>query len=395
VYSVIYGPVTISESLIANNSAYDEGAGIASFGYAPVTISGTTIVNNSAIGSFGVGAGMSVDASTVLVTKTTIANNFGGGASIFPLGTVADSTITGNVGCGINADEFVSVVLANNIVVSNQGPGICLHGEATLTNNTIAYNSSGVSWRLYGTANLYNNIIWGNGIQAPLTAESTGRDLYIDNDTDGNSVPSPVNLFHNDFDQGPTGTYIKIPFPIDASNLNNVDPLFVSPGSGDYRLQGQSPVINQGDNAAPSLPPTDKAGNPRIIHGVVDMGALEYTSCFLNVRLSKDAGTLNIGFDLGTEQPAQWSTHLASRVGLRQLWSRAVPVIEPPANFTVPIPNFPSIGMVGVLSVLTASPQGLLCWDFAVTDTGGAGATVEELRELVRRSVYAIDQRVQ
>jgi hypothetical protein len=33
----------------------------------------------------------------------------------------------------------------------------------------------------------------------------------------------------------------------------------------------------------------------------------------------------------------------------------------------------------------------VLCYDFEVTDTGGAGASVEELRELVRQSGYLID----
>jgi hypothetical protein len=169
-----------------------------------------------------------------------------------------------------------------------------------------------------------------------------------------------------------------------------VNPLFVDPGSGDYRLQSGSPLINKGDNAAPNLPPTDQAGNPRIVDGVVDLGALEYSPCILNQQLNYAAGTLTLAFEVGTAQPAQWTTLLVSRLGSRQLWSKAVPVIDPPRDFTVPLANFPSIGMVGVLSVLTASPGGILCWDFETTNTGGAGATVEDLRELVRKSGYPI-----
>lgn len=54
----------------------------------------------------------------------------------------------------------------------------------------------------------------------------------------------------------------------------SVDPQFVA--SNDFHLQATSPCINAGTNTAPSIPSTDKDGNPRIVGGVVDMGAYEY-----------------------------------------------------------------------------------------------------------------------
>ncbi|MEW6007275.1 MAG: choice-of-anchor Q domain-containing protein [bacterium] len=54
----------------------------------------------------------------------------------------------------------------------------------------------------------------------------------------------------------------------------SADPLFVSPT--DFHLQPTSPCIDAGSNTAPALPPTDKDGNPRIVNGIVDMGAYEY-----------------------------------------------------------------------------------------------------------------------
>jgi len=80
------------------------------------------------------------------------------------------------------------------------------------------------------TANIYNNIIWNNNTDQ-------GFDLYIDNDGDRNYFLSTVNLYNNDFDQSNAGTYIEIPFTIDSSNLDNIDPLFIDSVNNDYHLQ--------------------------------------------------------------------------------------------------------------------------------------------------------------
>ena len=56
----------------------------------------------------------------------------------------------------------------------------------------------------------------------------------------------------------------------------NADPLFVDAGSDDLRLWFFSPAINAGHNGyLPADVTTDLDGNPRIVGGVVDMGAYE------------------------------------------------------------------------------------------------------------------------
>ena len=188
-----------------------------------------------------------------------------------PANTVLDGNATGNVlvsSCPDHAAEFVvDGVTLQDRNASNEGGGLFAktdNGGITLTNNTITENSAGegggVHVYLYNnsdTANIYNNIIYNN-------TASDGNDLYIENDYNDDFVPSIVNLYNNDFDQSASGTYIQIPFPIDPSNLDNLDPLFVGATSGDYHLIGSSPCIDAGDNSAPALPETDKDGQPRL-----------------------------------------------------------------------------------------------------------------------------------
>jgi len=61
-----------------------------------------------------------------------------------------------------------------------------------------------------------------------------------------------------------------------GGNLNGIDPLFIDPVNEDFHLHSGSPALNAGDNSPPNgLGPSDADGNPRVIDGVVDVGAYE------------------------------------------------------------------------------------------------------------------------
>jgi len=233
-------------------------------GAADFSVEGLTLQNGNATAETKGGGLYTRTTGHVTLTNNTFTGNTakssGGGAYVRDTSTLTDNRFTENTsgdnGGGIYYSSINSLTLTNN----------------TISENTASSQGGGIWVKFISnsyTGKLYNNIIWSN-------TSSEASDLYIDNTGDDPFFPVPVDLFNNDFDQSASGTYMAKPFAIDSSNLNNADPLFVS--SGNYHLTASSPCINTGNNAAPSIPATDKDGNPRITGGTVDMGAYEYNS---------------------------------------------------------------------------------------------------------------------
>lgn len=292
-----FGTATMAGSTFSSNTAGGSGGGVQNLGTA--TMVGGAVVGNSAGGTDGNGGGVS-NGGTLTVTDCTVSgnsvlrfgtNSSGNGGGVYNGGTltVTGGTFTGNTagryGGGLHhgGPSTASATVVNTTVTGNTavfaGGGIALErGNATLRNNTVARNAvtdpgaSGAGVFIYNTtAALYNTIV----------ARNTGAPDLVGPAAAG----SANNLIGNG--AGPSGIANG-----SAGNQVGTAAAPVDPKLGSLRDNGGptqtlallpgSPAIDAGANAeVPVTPPagTDQRGSgfPRILHGVTDIGACEFS----------------------------------------------------------------------------------------------------------------------
>ena len=282
--------VVMTNVFISNNTATNYGGGVY-YGSSSATLTNVIIRGNSATDS---GGGIYNGSSSPSITNITISENsaeYGGGmynSSSSP--SVTNCTISGNsansYGGGMDNDYNSYPVFTNVAIIGNyaqySGGGILNHPDShpTFINVTIsgnsAYDGGGMNNDYDAHPTLQNTIVWGN---------SSG--IY-------NSCPDSNVTYHNCLVQDRNDASNNC---LPASGINE-NAVFVSlqpatPGNpttgGDYRLRLGSPVINLGDNFFNNTP-TDLSGNPRIVDGVIDMGAYEYGSYFV-ITFHTNGGT--------------------------------------------------------------------------------------------------------
>lgn len=266
------------------------------------TLDGFTITGGSGSAASGGGGINNLSGSPSIVNCIFSGNHsayYGGGVAInsgsSPTFTncvfSGNSTTNGGGGVWISSGSsaFTNCIFSGNIAASGGG-GAFNTGDPRFINCVFSGNNTGGlggGGVFNGTSSAFINCTFsgnkapsGNGgaIMNSLTAFSTSlTNCIIYGNSDG-------------IDGGtPTVSYSLVQgMSANAANHNldgGTDPLFVSApaysnapfASGNYQLQSGSPVIDKGNNAAlPVNVTTDLAGNPRIIAGIVDMGAYEY-----------------------------------------------------------------------------------------------------------------------
>lgn len=81
-------------------------------------------------------------------------------------------------------------------------------------------------------------------------------------------------------------------------------------------------------------------------------------------------GTLTLDFLLRTQDPLGWSVYLTFYNQTFRIWQLGLPGLDPATPASVPIPNFPNIGEIGILSTFQTNADGLVCTDWETVDTG-------------------------
>lgn len=246
----LYDCILSNNSAVAGGGAYDG------------SLYNCAVVSNSAKRGGGIFGGVR---SNCLISGNT-AFNEGGGAYE---GALYNCTLSGN-SANLDGGGAYGSLLLNCCVVSNSavwdGGGTCLCALSNCILNGNSANNGGGA-RLSGSRSLYNCTIignsasqWGGGVS---DGEIHNCIVYF------NTAPNGPNFFASSLDHSCT-----TPDPGGTGNITN-DPEFVDTVGGDFRLAAGSLCIDKGDNSFVHGA-NDLDGNPRIVHGIVDMGAYEF-----------------------------------------------------------------------------------------------------------------------
>jgi len=216
------------------------------------TLTNCTLIGNSAdsirTDSTRGGGAYGSTLENCLVTGNTAVGEFGAGGGVFS-STLNNCNIATNYAAGSGGGASGSTL--NNCIIVGNSSGVEGGGggasTSTLSNCTLTGNSAGTGGG--ATSSSLNNCI-----------------LYYNSDAFGYANHA-----------GCTFNY-SCTTPAPGSGVGNITnaPLFVDTnGWSNLRLQSNSPCINAGNNASVATN-TDLDGRPRIVGGVVDMGAYEY-----------------------------------------------------------------------------------------------------------------------
>jgi hypothetical protein len=266
-----------------NGDGAGDGSAVAVYADAGVTITG--VIRNLVItkGKSVNGGGVEIVAVNNGSVELTLTNNVltdnaaenGGGIS-------AESTDGGAILLAVMDTMIVDNTASYGGGIDAYASGVGSTTNIILTNDTLSGNVSLYGGGLYAESieagdtmiTAENDIIWGN------TATEAGDDMYLYQ----NGSSAEVAATHSDigdvaYDSLFPGTYTD-----DGTNMN-VDPVFINPAMGNYRINSDSPCRDKGASTIlalsavePSVTDTDFEGDARPQDAGNDIGADEYKS---------------------------------------------------------------------------------------------------------------------
>ncbi|MGC9942190.1 MAG: choice-of-anchor Q domain-containing protein [Verrucomicrobiota bacterium] len=229
-------------------------------------LSGFTLTNGATPNIDGFGGGVYCSSYECVVSNCLITGNSayldGGGVNS---GEVINCILSGNEvgdfqsdgGGGAHGSLLINCLLTRNYSASTAGAA----EQCTLINCTVVSNSAAGNVGAVETSTLKNTIVYYN------YSHYTNADV-----ASGDECSNCCASFLNDVGIG----------------IFTNAPLFVNPAAGNYHLLPWSPCINAGNNSFitninvgnnPLITDrTDLDGKPRIVGGIVDIGAYEFQS---------------------------------------------------------------------------------------------------------------------
>ena len=263
------------ENLIIDNNKAAFGGGMYNDPESNPTLTNITFIGNKAIDNTefdinGNGGGLFNQETNPKLTNITFIDNksdvVGGGLYNFrsnpSLTNVTFINNSAKFSGGALYNDNSTPEIINNIFYNNsaRNGAAILNLEISnpsIINSTFVNNNGDEGGAIFSdsfaptTVKVVNSILWGN----------SGA-------VDGNQIT----------DSAQANTEVKssiVEGGYEGEGNQDVDPLFVDLENGDFRLQGNSPAINQGDNEE-ILVETDLDGNTRIINEIVDIGPYEF-----------------------------------------------------------------------------------------------------------------------
>ena len=275
---------------LASNISSNAGGGIANDGGVAV-VTGDTLTGNSA--GLGIGGGiqafgsLTVDLSTLSGNKASSGGGieaFNGHVAVPSRATVEQSTLSGNkasVGGGIDANTTVTVrastLTANN---AGQGAGIEVEGGVTIgvLNSTLTGNvGAGIDTFQCGGGTVGYSTIDANEPDLSLscsTLQLTGTIVAGSTATANCAGAAPSETVGYNLDSGTSCGFAK------STDLTKTSPLLgkLAANGGPtmtQTLRRGSPAINRGGTGATGCPATDQRGLPRPFGPACDIGSVE------------------------------------------------------------------------------------------------------------------------